>query len=185
MSMWIGLVQIQQCGKLGDGITVIYVPLETIWIFVLCGFLLTFQACYQRVPLNCWASICSLCISRLCQKLSVVTCFLNNNLGEKTLAFWKVVLRFFFHCFHLFSLSFFLTIFREKERERREAELRAQQVKNAMTTWHLVCYLPSTDTFGEGNGSPLQYSYLENPTDRGAWRAAVHGVTESQTQLSD
>ena len=36
---------------------------------------------------------------------------------------------------------------------------------------------------GEGNGNPLQYSCLENPMDRGAWRATVHGVTESQTQL--
>ena len=36
----------------------------------------------------------------------------------------------------------------------------------------------------EGNGSPLQYSCLENPTDRGAWRAIVHGVTKSQTRLS-
>ena len=34
---------------------------------------------------------------------------------------------------------------------------------------------------GEGNGHPLQYSCLENPMDRGAWRAAVHGVTESDT----
>ena len=34
---------------------------------------------------------------------------------------------------------------------------------------------------GEGNGTPLQYSSLENPTDRGAWRAAVHGVAKSQT----
>ena len=32
---------------------------------------------------------------------------------------------------------------------------------------------------GEGNGSPLQYSCLENPTDRGAWQAAVHGVATS------
>ena len=32
---------------------------------------------------------------------------------------------------------------------------------------------------GEGNGNPLQYSCLENPMDRGAWQAAVHGVTES------
>ena len=39
--------------------------------------------------------------------------------------------------------------------------------------------------FGEGNGTPLQYSCLENPMDRGAWRAAVHGVTESQARLSD
>ena len=38
---------------------------------------------------------------------------------------------------------------------------------------------------GEGNGSPLQYSCLENPMDRGAWLAAVHGVARSQTQLSD
>ena len=32
---------------------------------------------------------------------------------------------------------------------------------------------------GVGNGKPLQYSYLENSMDRGAWWAAVHGVTES------
>ena len=37
---------------------------------------------------------------------------------------------------------------------------------------------------GGGHGSPLQYSCLENPMDRGAWRATVHGVTKSQTQLS-
>ena len=38
---------------------------------------------------------------------------------------------------------------------------------------------------GEGNGSPLQYSCLENPMDGGAWKAAVHGVTKSRTRLSD
>ena len=37
----------------------------------------------------------------------------------------------------------------------------------------------------EGNGTPLQYSCLENPTVGGAWKAAVHGVTEGWTQLSD
>ena len=36
---------------------------------------------------------------------------------------------------------------------------------------------------GEGNGNPLQYSCLKNLMDRGAWRAMVHGVTESQTRL--
>ena len=36
---------------------------------------------------------------------------------------------------------------------------------------------------GEGNGNPLQYSCLENPKDRGAWRAAVYGVAQSRTQL--
>ena len=34
---------------------------------------------------------------------------------------------------------------------------------------------------GEGNGYPLQYSYLENPMDRGAWWAVVHGVVKSRT----
>ena len=38
---------------------------------------------------------------------------------------------------------------------------------------------------GEGNGSPLQYSCLENPMDRGAWWGGVHGVTKSQTRLSN
>ena len=39
--------------------------------------------------------------------------------------------------------------------------------------------------FGEGNGTPLLYSCLENPMDGGAWWAAVHGVTKSRTRLSD
>ena len=38
---------------------------------------------------------------------------------------------------------------------------------------------------GKGNGNPLQYFCLENPMDRGAWRATVHRVAKSQTQLSD
>ena len=36
-----------------------------------------------------------------------------------------------------------------------------------------------------GNGNPLQYSCLENPMDGGAWKAAVHGVAEGQTRLSN
>ena len=44
----------------------------------------------------------------------------------------------------------------------------------------LICYCP----WGH-NGTPLQYSCLENPMDGGAWWAAVHGVTTSQTWLSD
>ena len=38
---------------------------------------------------------------------------------------------------------------------------------------------------GEGNGTPFQYSCLENPMDGGAWWAAVHGVAKSRTRLSD
>ena len=37
---------------------------------------------------------------------------------------------------------------------------------------------------GEEDGNPLQYSYLENPMDREAWQATVHGVAKSQTRLS-
>ena len=47
---------------------------------------------------------------------------------------------------------------------------------------NILCYL---DITGEGNGTPLQYSCLENPIDGGAWWAAAHGVAKSWTQLSD
>ena len=49
-------------------------------------------------------------------------------------------------------------------------------------TW--VQSLRREDSPGERNGNPLQYSWLENSMDRGAWWAAVHGVTQSWTQLS-
>ena len=39
--------------------------------------------------------------------------------------------------------------------------------------------------YGEGNGTPLQYSCLENPMDGGAWKAAGHGVAKGRTRLSD
>ena len=46
--------------------------------------------------------------------------------------------------------------------------------------------IPCTPHFhGEGNGTPLQHSCLENPLDGGAWYTAVHGVANSQTGLSD
>ena len=45
--------------------------------------------------------------------------------------------------------------------------------------------LDTTNTYtGEDNGTPLQYSCLENPMDGGAWKAAVHGVTKSRARLS-
>ena len=48
----------------------------------------------------------------------------------------------------------------------------------------LICHVLII-LFREGNGTPLQYSCLENPMDRGAWRATVHGVTKSWTRLSE
>ena len=60
----------------------------------------------------------------------------------------------------------------------------------------LIFFLPNSSTralfydkvihvVGEGNGTPLQYSCLENPMDGEAWWAAVHGVVKSWTRLSD
>ena len=56
----------------------------------------------------------------------------------------------------------------------------------------VFCLLPATLKLqkanlqaGEGDGSPLQYSCLENPMDGGAWKAAVHGVAKSRTRLRD
>ena len=43
----------------------------------------------------------------------------------------------------------------------------------------------SGKSLGGGNGNPLRYFCLGNPVDRGAWKATVHGVAKSQTQLSD
>ena len=47
----------------------------------------------------------------------------------------------------------------------------------------VACLLPCSFLIGEGNGTPLQYSCLENLVDGGAWWAAVHGVTRSWTRL--
>ena len=49
----------------------------------------------------------------------------------------------------------------------------------------ILLLIPSSVLFGEGNGTPLQYSCLENPMDRGPWWAAVQGVAKSRTRLSD
>ena len=63
------------------------------------------------------------------------------------------------------------------------ASLMAQMVKNppAMQETQIVS-LGRKDSLGKRNGNPLQYSCLENSTDRGAWWATVHRVAKSQTQ---
>ena len=60
-----------------------------------------------------------------------------------------------------------------------KASLVAQMVKNLPAMWETrVQSLGSGGYAGDGNGHPLQYSYLENPMERGAWWATVHGVTK-------
>ena len=56
---------------------------------------------------------------------------------------------------------------------------------NAHTKWPSCLFLSLTPLGGEGNGTPLQYSCLENPMDGGPSWAAVHGVVKSQTRLSN
>ena len=53
--------------------------------------------------------------------------------------------------------------------------------ESACDAGDLGLILESRRSPGEGNGYPLHYSCLENPTDRGAWQAAVHGRKESDT----
>ena len=59
-------------------------------------------------------------------------------------------------------------------------------VKNPSANAEDVGSFPRLGRFpGEGNGNPLQYSWLENLMDRGAWQAKAHGVAKSRTQLND
>ena len=56
-----------------------------------------------------------------------------------------------------------------------------QNIFKNFTSWQI--FTPINSIHGEGNGTPLQYSCLENAMDGGAWLAAVHGVAQSSTQL--
>ena len=61
-------------------------------------------------------------------------------------------------------------------------------VHNKETTETITDYVlvsEQLDIPGEGNGTPLQYSCLESPMDRGAWWAVVYGVAKSRTQLGN
>ena len=61
------------------------------------------------------------------------------------------------------------------------------KIKQSLCTLEIVFYLKLEflTCIGEGNGTPLQYSCLENLMDGGAWKAAVHGVAKSRTRLSN
>ena len=65
------------------------------------------------------------------------------------------------------------------------ASLVAQTVDSACNAGDLGLIPGWGRSPGGGHGHPLQYSCLENPTDRGAWQATVHGVLKSWTQLID
>ena len=65
------------------------------------------------------------------------------------------------------------------------ASLVAQTVESACNVGALGLIPGSERSPGEGNGNPLQYSCLENPMDRGAWRATVHGTVKSWARLSN
>ena len=75
----------------------------------------------------------------------------------------------------------YYTEWSESGREREISYLNAH-IQN-LEKWYWRIYLQGSN--GEGNGTPLQYSCLENPVDGGAWWAAVHGVAKSRTRLSD
>ena len=65
------------------------------------------------------------------------------------------------------------------------AFLVAQRAKNLPAMWGDPGLIPGSGRSpGEGHGNPLQYPCLDNPMDRGAWRATVRRVTKSQTRLS-
>ena len=90
---------------------------------------------------------------------------------------WSLPPPMFFACL-LFVETFSqrMSLIREMRNAKREGNCQRRPNNNNVVTKH---------SYGEGNGSPLQYSCLENPMDGGAWWAAVHRVAKSQTRLSD
>ena len=74
-----------------------------------------------------------------------------------------------------FSELIFPSVFFPRVSDGKESACKAED----------LCSIPRLGRSGEGNGNPLQYSCLENPIDRRAWWAPVHGVTKSWTRLSD
>ena len=71
-------------------------------------------------------------------------------------------------------------------RIQQAVQRKAKMVKNLPAVQESqVQFLGQEDSPREGNGNPLQYSCLEKPVDRAAWRATVHGVAKNRTQLSN
>ena len=60
-----------------------------------------------------------------------------------------------------------------------------QEASKTGMVWRILLFTGPSPMTGEGNGTPLQYSCLENPMDGGTWWAVGHGVAKSWTRLSD
>ena len=76
-------------------------------------------------------------------------------------------------------------IFESELKMNSSSKYKMQKCKTSMRKQRRKSLRPYMREEGEGNGTPLQYSCLENPMDGGAWWAVVHGVAKSRTRLSD
>ena len=77
-------------------------------------------------------------------------------------------------------------LYQNTENTAQNTELQAREFHGLYCPVHGVTKTRtqlSNFHFGKGNGNPLQYSCLENPMDRGAWQATIHGVAKSETRL--
>ena len=83
------------------------------------------------------------------------------------------------------SWALYHTVFEEQKEPSIDSPGGSDSKKSACNARDLGSIPGSERAPGEGNGNPLQHSCLENPMDRGAWWATVHGITKSQTQLSN
>ena len=90
-----------------------------------------------------------------------------------------------------FTFTFHLQIVSEAQQVKSLAQgntsykWQSCDLSSSNTTKAFLSFNPSQHSFWRDNGTPLQYSCLENPMGGGAWQAAVHGVTKSRTQPSD
>ena len=106
---------------------------------------------------------------------SVLRADLNSN---ATLAAYKIyVLCFSFNS----QFSFFQKIKRRKWLEETVGNEKSFTFQNILSVLQKPADLHMVQLPGEGNGTPLQYSCLENPMDGGAWWAAIYGVAQSRT----
>ena len=94
----------------------------------------------------------------------------------------KIICFLYFHTTS--CILYFDSFFSFKGASLTEEPDRRQSVRSLRVghDWAIHFHF-SLSCIGGGNGNPLQYSCLENPRDRGAWWAAVHGVAQSRTRL--